>query len=84
MAMARPTVCSRVGDVAKLVDRERIGLVSENDPVQSGNTILMLLKDEQLANEIGRRASRRVAERQFNIALQGSQVERLYQRLVPE
>ena len=83
MAMARPTVCSRVGDVAELVEQERIGLVADNDPVQFGKAILMLLKDEQLANEMGRRA-RRVAERQFDIAVQGSQVERLYQRLVSE
>jgi len=72
-----------VGDVAELVEQERIGLVADNDPVQFGKAILMLLKDEQLANEMGRRA-RRVAERQFDIAVQGSQVERLYQRLVSE
>jgi len=83
MAMERPTVCSRVGDVAELVERERIGLVADNDPVQFGETILMLLKDKQLANDMGERA-RRVAERQFNIAVQGSQIERLYQRLVFE
>jgi glycosyltransferase involved in cell wall biosynthesis len=83
MAMARPTVCSRVGDVAELVEREHIGLVADNHPVQFGKTILMLLKNEQLANEIGKRA-RNVAERQFDIAVQGSQVERLYQRLVSE
>jgi glycosyltransferase involved in cell wall biosynthesis len=83
MAMARPTVCSPVGDVAELVERESIGLVSENDPVHFATAILTLLKDEQLANDIGRRA-RRVAERQFDIAVQGLQVERLYQRLVSE
>lgn len=83
MAIGRPTVCSRVGDVAELVEQERIGLISENDPVQFGKTIFTLLKDEQLANEMGRRA-RRVAERQFDIAVQGSQVEQLYQRLVLE
>jgi glycosyltransferase involved in cell wall biosynthesis len=83
MAMARPTVCSPVGDVAELVKWERIGLVPENDPVHFGTAILTLLKDEQLANDIGRRA-RKVAECQFDIAVQGSQVERLYQRLVLE
>lgn len=81
MAMARPTVCSPVGDVAELVKRERIGLVPENDPVHFGTAILTLLNNEQLARNMGKRA-RRVAERQFDIAVQGSQVERLYRRLV--
>jgi len=81
MAMGRPTVCSPVGDVAELVERERIGLVSENDPVKFGTAILTLLRNEHLANDIGRRA-RDVAERLFDIAVQGSQVERLYQRMV--
>jgi glycosyltransferase involved in cell wall biosynthesis len=83
MAMARPTVCSRVGDVAELVDRERIGLVAENDPVQFGTTILALLKDSPLADEMGKRA-RRVAERQFDVAVQGSQIEQVYRCLVSE
>jgi len=81
MAMARPTVCSPVGDVAELVKRERIGLVPENDPVHFGEAILTLLKDDELSNDMGRRA-RRVAEQQFDIGVQGSQVERLYQRFV--
>jgi glycosyltransferase involved in cell wall biosynthesis len=83
MAMARPTVCSQVGDVAELVERERVGLVAENDPVKFGTTIMALLRNEQLADDMGKRA-RKVAERQFDIAVQGSQVERLYQRLVSE
>ena len=81
--MARPTVCSRVGDVAELVEQEQIGLVADNDPVQFGKTILTLLKDKRLADDMGKRA-RRVAERQFDIGVQGSQVEWLYQHLVSE
>ena len=79
MAMARPTVCSPVGDVAELIRRERIGLVPENDPAHFAAAILTLLNDRQLSNDMGKRA-RRVAERHFDIAVQGSQIEGLYNR----
>jgi glycosyltransferase involved in cell wall biosynthesis len=83
MAMGRPTVCSQVGDVADLVGREHIGLAVENDPLEFGTAILTLLKDGRLADDMGKRA-RRVAERQFDVAVQGSQIERVYRRLVSE
>jgi glycosyltransferase involved in cell wall biosynthesis len=81
MATGRPTVCSQVGDVAELVGREHIGLAVKNDPVGFGTAILELLKDDRLADDMGRRA-RRVAERQFDVAVQGSQIERVYRQLV--
>ena len=81
MAMGLPTVCSRVGDVAELVEREKIGLVADNDPVQFGTAILSLLKNVPLATEMGTRA-RKVAERHFDVSVQGLQIERLYQVLL--
>jgi glycosyltransferase involved in cell wall biosynthesis len=81
MAMGRPTVCSQVGDVAELVGREHIGLAVENDAVGFGTAVLELLKDGRLADDMGKRA-RRVAERQFDVAVQGSQIELLYRYLV--
>lgn len=76
-------MCSQVGDVAELVGREHIGLAVENDPLEFGTAILTLLKDNRLADDMGKRA-RRVAERQFDVAVQGSHIERVYRRLVSE
>jgi glycosyltransferase involved in cell wall biosynthesis len=81
MAIGRPIVCSRVGDVAELVDREQIGVVAGNDSVQFGTAILKLLKNRPLADRMGTRA-RRIAEQQFDVAVQGSQLERLYRVLL--
>jgi glycosyltransferase involved in cell wall biosynthesis len=81
MAMGLPTVCSRVSDVAELVEREKIGVVADNGPVQFGAAILALLKNGPLATEMGARA-RKVAERHFDVSVQGLQIERLYQVLL--
>ena len=77
MAAGRPTVCSDIGDVADLVRREAIGLVAQEGAGGFADGILRLFREPELAAAMGRRA-REVAERKFDIALQGRALEDAY------
>ena len=80
MAAGRPTVATEIGDVSRLISSRRIGLVSPVGPREFADRILQLLTHRELAEEMGARA-RYVAEREFQITIQGAELENLYTTL---
>ncbi len=80
MAAGRPTVCTRVSDVAALVESKGIGKVSGLDPASFAAEVLSILNDPALEAAMGRRA-RQAAEAEFDMNQQVDQLERLYQSL---
>lgn len=81
MAAGRPTICADVGDVASLVRSKEIGFVCE--PTTGGfvQGIRNVLADEEGSKQMGVRA-RQVAESEFALNVQGSEIEALYLRLL--
>ncbi|MHA1301184.1 MAG: glycosyltransferase, partial [Candidatus Helarchaeota archaeon] len=80
MAASRPTICTRVGEMAKLIEEEEIGLVSEVDFEDFAKKILFLLKNEELSMRMGKKA-RKIAENKFALNVQGSKIESVYKTL---
>jgi glycosyltransferase involved in cell wall biosynthesis len=81
MASGRPTVCTRVGDVAEVVVREGIGLASEPTTEAFAYNIVQLLDQPALAMIMGKRA-RQVAEQKYDVHVQGKELEELYASLL--
>jgi glycosyltransferase involved in cell wall biosynthesis len=80
MAASRPTVCTNVGDVPQLLEKEQIGLVSEPQPEDFAEKILLILRNDELNRKMGKKA-RRVAETRFSLNFQGAKLESIYQRI---
>jgi glycosyltransferase involved in cell wall biosynthesis len=77
MAAGRPTVCTRVSDVARLVESKQIGLVSDIRTEDFAAKILALLHNQPLREQMGQRA-RRIAETEFTLETQVEELERAY------
>jgi len=80
MAAGRPTICTRVGEVAKVIEEEKIGLVSEIDCEDFAKKIILILKDHKLSIKMGEKA-RNVAIKKFALNIQGSRLESIYKTL---
>jgi glycosyltransferase involved in cell wall biosynthesis len=80
MAAGRPTVVTAVGDVGRLIAERRIGLATQVDASDFADKILFLLKSPSVALEMGERA-RRIAEHEYEISIQGTELENLYVKL---
>jgi glycosyltransferase involved in cell wall biosynthesis len=76
MAAGRPTVCTRVGDVADVVEREGIGRVCAPDARSLASAILEVLASPA-AEEMGRKA-RALAATRFAPAVSGRCLEEVY------
>lgn len=64
MAAGRPVVATRVGDAERIVDHGIDGLlVQPGNPFQLGAAILELCEDEEMAAQLGRSASNKIAAR---------------------
>lgn len=83
MAAGRPTICTKVGDAAELIEEEKIGLVSEASPQDFASKIMLILKNRDLSKRMGKRA-REVAEHKFAIDIQGLKIKSIYEDLVKE
>jgi glycosyltransferase involved in cell wall biosynthesis len=82
MACARPVVGTDVGGVREAL--EGFGLiVPPRDPASLGRAILMLLQDDELRLELGRRAREEVLAR-FRITDSVDSYRRLYRRLAAQ
>jgi len=81
MAVGRPTICTRVGDVAKMIEDEKIGLVSEVNYEDFAAKIVYILKNQELSMKMGEKA-RNVAENKFAIDIQGLRIESIYKTLL--
>jgi glycosyltransferase involved in cell wall biosynthesis len=77
MAAGRPTISTRVGDVAELIEAERIGLVSEPNHKDFATKILLMLRNQELSLRMGEQA-RKIAEKKFALDIQGSAIESIY------
>ncbi|HML18054.1 MAG TPA: glycosyltransferase family 4 protein [Bryobacteraceae bacterium] len=66
MSAGVPVIASRVGGLPEAVEHERTGILAENRPEDFADAITRLLRDPELAREMGRRGRERV-ERMFTI-----------------
>lgn len=80
LAAGRPTICTRCGDVAELIEKEEIGVVSEVDYEDFAKKILLTLNNRDLSMRMGKKA-RKVAENKFSLDVQGSKIESVYKTL---
>jgi glycosyltransferase involved in cell wall biosynthesis len=84
MAMAKPVVASKVGEILHVVADKRTGfLVPEGDSDQLADRIIKLLEDPELAAELGRAARRRVEE-MYSLPPMVGATESLYREVLDE
>ena len=77
MAVGRPVVATRVGDVQAVLEENAVGLLSQPEPEDLAYQTLRLYKDPGLRSTLGSNA-RRLAESRFNWANLVIQLEELY------
>ena len=80
MAAGRPVITHRTGDLAELVEREDLGILSSEDPETFVEDGVRLLDSPSDCERMGVNA-RRFAERQWNWDLQAQQVNDFYIRI---
>jgi|SRR5579863_1975122 len=82
MAHARPIVCTRVaGNPEAVADGETGLLVPVADPAALSKALLELLREREIAREMGRRGRERLIQR-FTARKMGEEYSRLYERVV--
>ena len=81
MAVGRPVVATRVGDVQAIVEENAIGLLSQPEPEDLAMQTLRLYQDPALRQTLGANA-RRAAENRFNWTNLVTQLEELYLSVV--
>jgi len=82
MAAGKPVVATDVGGNAEAILEGQTGfLVPPGDPQALAEAIVRLLKDKDLAREMGERGRRRV-EREFTLARMVQQTEAVYETLL--
>lgn len=77
LAVGRPVVATRVGDIQTILEENAVGFLSQPDPEDLAFQTLQLYKDPGMRQTLGINA-RRVAESRFNWANLVIQLERLY------
>jgi len=82
-AAGRPTISTKVGDVAELIEKEKIGLVSEVNSQDFASKIMLILQNRNLSEKMGKKA-RDVAENKFAIDIQGLKIKSIYEALIRE
>ena len=84
MAEARPVVASRVGGVDEVAVDGETGILFEPGDVQSlAEALLKLIRDHQLAEDMGRAGRARVLEK-FSIEKTVKETVRIYRNLLSE
>ena len=82
MAMAKPIVASDIDGIREEIDHEKTGiLVPSKNPNALAEAIMMLLKDETKARDLGR-AARKTADQRFNLNRQLALYEEMYLELL--
>jgi glycosyltransferase involved in cell wall biosynthesis len=81
MAAGRPVVTTAVGDVAELVRRGGFGLVAPDEPDVLADQTLVMLRDPEQRQEMGRRA-RQIAEDDFRWERMAERLEQFYERIL--
>jgi glycosyltransferase involved in cell wall biosynthesis len=78
LAAGRPIVTNFTGDLGRLVADERVGLIAEDTPESFARAVKRLFNDEQLRDELGRRA-RELAETKLDWRFFAADLERFYE-----
>lgn len=81
MAAGRPVVTTSVGEVAELVRRSGFGLVAPDEPAALAEQTLVMLRDPEQGQEMGRRA-RQAAEDNFRWERMAERLETFYERIL--
>jgi glycosyltransferase involved in cell wall biosynthesis len=81
LAAGRPIATTRVGELAKIIERERIGVVSDTEPGAFAEAVVRLLRDRQSCEAQGRRA-RGLAETRYSWEAIAGPAFELYRSLV--
>ncbi|NJO23077.1 MAG: glycosyltransferase family 4 protein [Sphingomonadales bacterium] len=81
MAVGRPTVANPVGELNELFQRFPVGLLAGETAEDMAASSLHLLRDPELANEIGRKA-RKAAETDLSWSSQIERLENWYQDIL--
>jgi glycosyltransferase involved in cell wall biosynthesis len=82
MAAGRPIVTNAGGDIAEIVEREKVGVVAGASPAEYAAAIADLLLDGERRLAMGARA-RRLAEERLSWRLAAARVDELYRGLRP-
>lgn len=84
MALGKPVVATRAGGIPDLIEDQVHGLLVEpEDPAALARAIATLLRDPELAHDMGRRGRER-QRREFSIDRVARRVEGLYEELLLE
>jgi glycosyltransferase involved in cell wall biosynthesis len=81
MSLERPIVTNPVGDVKSLVENHQVGLLAEEDPVDYSNKIIHLLKNPELARQLGRNG-RKAALTNYNWETLIGRLEEFYSHIL--
>jgi glycosyltransferase involved in cell wall biosynthesis len=81
LAAGRPIVISNVGDQSKIVERNCLGLVSENSDSDFGAKIYELIQNPNLAREMGINA-RRFAENNISWKIISDKLSKIYENIL--
>jgi glycosyltransferase involved in cell wall biosynthesis len=84
MAASRPVVATAVGGILELIEDGQTGLLcAPRDPQSLANALGSVLKDDALAQKLGRAARRRV-EREFTVEKFSKDIEAVYLKTMQE
>jgi glycosyltransferase involved in cell wall biosynthesis len=83
LAVGRPIVATRVGDVAEVIKEYRVGLTTEPDHGELAQALVSLLNDVEMQCEMGRNA-RNLAEQELSWTNATSALESLYYTVLPQ
>ena len=81
MSIGRPIVSNPVGEIKKLFEKENIGLLANDDPMDFAEKIIHLFENPGLCEEMGDNG-RRVAEEQFAWPLIINKLEKFYHQYI--
>ena len=79
--MGRPTVSNPVGDIKTLFEKHRIGLLAAWDPADFAQKIVDLLRNQDVARQLGENA-RRVAVTEYDWRILIGRLEEFYQKVL--
>lgn len=81
LCAGRPIVTNRTGDLGRLVEQERVGLVAEDTPESFAEAVSRLFDDHTLAQEMGERG-RALAESKLDWRFLAAGLERFYDETI--
>lgn len=81
IAAGRPTVANPTGDLKKFFEKERVGLLTPENPKAFAQTVNKLLLDKKLRETLGRNA-RKTAENEMSWKMQARKLVTFYRKVL--